>query len=872
MDHCTLAIICVSAALLCLGSTASAQEPGFKGFEFSIPFEGVAEGTAPADLARVTRRGEGAGFVAVRDGRFVLSDADEPIRFWATNLCFGGCFPPHDVAERMARRMASLGINCVRFHHMDSSGYPRGIWRNQGSGDFEHTDLHPEALDRLDYLIAQMKQNGIYANLNLHVSRTYGEKDGFPAVGRGESVPNYGKGVDTFYPKCIEEQKRYARMLLRHVNRYTGNAYAEEPAVAMVEISNEDGLLREWKGGGLDRLPEPYVRELERQWNEWLSRTYGSTEALREAWSQGEAPGGREDLLAAPGVVGHLQVVENARASVEQTTGSGGQPIYIIAVQEASPTSWHVQYMWSPVAVRAGTTYLLRLKLRANREASASVDCRMSSEPWTPLGLRQDVSLTPDWREHELYFVASQDEPRARITLSGLSQEDLRVSVTEVSLRVAAVCGLRPEEELGAAGVSWPSRRELDGRTDAFRLDVVRFLRDTEVAYWKGMCEYLHRELGVKMPVTGTAVGYTTPDIAAETVDFVDSHAYWRHPQFPGRPWDPENWLIRPDVMVGTPERSTVPTLAARRVFGLPYTVTEYNHPSPHRYEAEGFPLIALWGSYQAWDGVFTFTYASGERWEIDHFPNFFSIAGNPVKMAVQPACSHMVVGGAIRPSSRALPTRTTPEQRLHDILSSQAWSLGGYPEGLDPLAWQEALLGHALTDAPVSAGSGAGSDLGWEVGDDGRGLVSYAADSCAGLIGFGEGRTLATEGLSLTPGPTSLDGFSVVMIDSVDGQHLGREGRYLITAVARCVNPGMVWNERGDSVGRNWGHGPSLCEGVPCRLEVRRRAESVRLFALSPDGTRRDEVPNQDGAADRARFELGPRHKTLWYEVVIED
>jgi len=312
MDHCTLAIICVFAALLCLGSAAAA-ETGFEGFQFSIPFEGVAEGTAPADLAGVTPRGEAAGFVVVRDGRFVLSETGEPIRFWATNLCFGGCFPPHDVAERMARRMASLGINCVRFHHMDAHGYPRGIWRNEGWGDFEHTDLHPEALDRLDYLIAQMKVNGIYANLNLHVSRTYGEKDGFPALGEGESVPNYGKGVDNFYPKCIEEQKRYARMLLRHVNRYTGNAYAEEPAVAMVEISNEDGLLREWKGGGLDRLPEAYVRELERQWNEWLSRTYGSTEALRQAWSEGEAPGGREDLLAGAGVEGHLQVIENAR-------------------------------------------------------------------------------------------------------------------------------------------------------------------------------------------------------------------------------------------------------------------------------------------------------------------------------------------------------------------------------------------------------------------------------------------------------------------------------------------------------------------------------------------------------------------------------
>ncbi len=872
MAHCTLAILCMFAALLSLGPAASAGEPGFEGFEFSIPYGGVADGTAPAALAQVRSAGGAGGFVSVRDGRFVLSDSGEPIRFWAINLCFGGCYPPHDVAERMARRMASLGINCVRFHHMDASGYPGGIWRNPGWGDFEHTDLHPEALDRLDYLIAQMKENGVYANLNLHVSRTYGEKDSFPAVGAGESVPSYGKGVDNFYPRCIEEQRRYARMLLRHVNAYTGNAYAEEPAVAMVEISNEDGLLHEWRAGGLDRLPEPYVRDLERQWNEWLQRKYGSTQALGKAWSEGEMAGGRDDLLAAPGVEGGLQVIESARATVEQTPGPGGEVIRTITVQQASPTSWHVQYMWSPFAVRAGATYVLRLKLRANRDANASVDCRMTSEPWTVLGIGQDVSLTPEWREHEFYFVASQDEPRARITLSGLSQQDLRVSVTGVSLRLAAVCGLRPGEELGPAGVAWPSRRELDGRTPALRLDVVRFLRDTEAAYWKGMCDYLHQELGVRMPVTGTAVGYTTPDIAAETVDFVDSHAYWRHPQFPGRPWDPENWIIGPDPMVDTPGGSTIPPLSARRVFGLPYTVTEYNHPSPHPYEAEGFPLISLWGAYQAWDGVFTFTYASGDQWEMDHFSDFFSIAGDPVKMAVQPACSHMLLGGAIRPPSRAMPIKRPLELRLQDILSGPAWSLAGYPQGLDPLAWQGALLGHDVGQGPVPAGSGAGSDLRWEVGDDGRGLVTYAADACAGLIGFCSGRTLATNGLSLTPGPTSLGGFAVVMVDSVDGQRLGEAGRCLVTAVARCANPGMIWNERRDSVGRNWGEGPTLCEGVPCRLQVRRAAASVRLFALNPDGTRRQEAPAQAGPEGQVLFELGPRYRTLWYELVIGD
>ena len=49
-----------------------------------------------------------------------------PVRFWATNICFEGCFPTHQQAERLAARLARLGINCVRMHHMDSYS----IWGN----------------------------------------------------------------------------------------------------------------------------------------------------------------------------------------------------------------------------------------------------------------------------------------------------------------------------------------------------------------------------------------------------------------------------------------------------------------------------------------------------------------------------------------------------------------------------------------------------------------------------------------------------------------------------------------------------------------------------------------------------------------------
>ena len=867
----TLAGLCLLILVLWTSRNILAQEE-FSGFSFTIPREGVRSGTAPADLAPVKGTAGKEGFVEIDGHRFTLSDSGREVRFWGTNLCFAGCFPPHEVSERMARRMASLGINCVRFHHMDRAGYPRGIWDGEGWSGFKHDEFHPEALDRLDYLIAQLKKHGIYTNLNLHVSRGYNEKDGFPQPGPGESLPKYGKGLDHFYPQCVQEQKRYARMLLGHENKYTGNRYAEEPAVAIVEISNEDGLLYEWRRGSLDDLPEPYLWELENQWNVWLQQEYGSTAELESAWDRGEVEGSSENLLT--GIASTLELHQDARATIEKSSRNE-DTVRTIKVQNASPTGWHVQYRWAPLSVRKGTHYVLRMSLRANRETDINVGCRMHHSPWNSLGLSQSVNITPEWQDYEFYFTATQnDSPDkqghggARISLSDLSKEDFQISVKNVRLQKAAVDGLKEAENLGK--VDWILRSELGSRTKPVRRDIVLFLRDTEVGYWNEMRRYIREELGAQMAVTGTAVGFTTPHIAAESADFVDSHAYWQHPHFPGRPWDSRNWIVPNRPMSDSPENSTISSLAARRVFGLPYTVSEYNHPAPNYYEAEGFPLIALYGGFQGWNGVFTFNYNNGDRWEENHFGGFFDVNGHPLKMAVQPLCSALVRAGSIQPAAKASVGQVPLKRRIELLASGGPRAIDAYVGGVKPLAWQETRIGVKTKQGTVPNYKGSGGQIDWETEGD-HGSVSFRGSGCAGLIGFAAGKSCNAGGITIQPGDTSLDGFSVVTLNAVDGQELGKTGRYLLTAVSRCLNPGMKRTREGQSVGKNWGHGPTMCEGVPVILSVTGSSGDTRLFALNPDGTRREEVA-ATRKEDRLVFSPAPDHETLWYELVLRN
>ena len=204
------------------------------------------------------------GYIALKDGHFIDGSGNR-IRFFGTNLTFGNCFPEKETSTALAAHLRKLGMNVMRLHHMDNQKAPGGIW------DSTMKELDAGQLDKMDWLIYQLKLHGIYTNINTHVSRNYPGSD-YPDV---ESF-NYGKGIDQFYRPYIEMQKDYARKLLLHKNPYTGTTYAEEPAVAFVEINNENSLLSNW--ALYPKLNKEHKSFLTGLWNTWL----GSNPAERK--------------------------------------------------------------------------------------------------------------------------------------------------------------------------------------------------------------------------------------------------------------------------------------------------------------------------------------------------------------------------------------------------------------------------------------------------------------------------------------------------------------------------------------------------------------------------------------------------------------
>ena len=73
------------------------------------------------------------------------------------------------------------------------------------------------------------------------------------------------KGVTLYDKRLIELQKEYAHNLLTHRNPYTNTEYRNEPAIAIVEILNENGI-----GQGYNPPSKFYADELDGIYNAWL--------------------------------------------------------------------------------------------------------------------------------------------------------------------------------------------------------------------------------------------------------------------------------------------------------------------------------------------------------------------------------------------------------------------------------------------------------------------------------------------------------------------------------------------------------------------------------------------------------------------------
>ncbi len=784
---------------------------------------------------------------------------EQRVRIWGVNLCFGANFPTHEDAPHVATRLAAAGVNSVRCHHLDTARWPRGIWNARDGKTIE-----PEALDRLDFLINELAQRGIWVNINLHVGRAHSEYLDLP-----ETNTSYDKIAGIFAPALVDAQKQYARDLLTHVNPYRKVRYADDPAVAFVEITNEDSFFM-WDGEQKLRTLPPYYRDILRsQFVSWLGRRYTSDEALRAAWAKGTQPLG-ENLLrngtfaawdkpkGVPEGWG-LERHEDCRASLSQPELPGNA--VRIEIGKVNSTEWHLQLTQGGFPVTAGQYYTVSFEAWSPQPRPISCGVSQAHDPWGNLGFSRRVDLTPERRTFTFGFVAGKDDSNARISFA-FSGSTTPFHLAQVTLRPGGQVGLAEGESLGKGNIALFQENESAPRV----LDRMVFLAETEKAYFDGMRSYVRNDLGCKALVTGTIVFGPLGLYAQSDMDFIDTHAYWQHPRFPGRPWDPGNWLIEQRPMTDHPEQATLFRLAAERLAGKPFTVSEYNHPAPLDAQAECVPMIASFAAAQDWDGVWLFTYSHAtDDWDRQALSGFFDIDANPAKWGFMRAGTAIFRDWKIGPIQSSMGVRVAraeevPARLAHLHLEYDRDMLRMLTDTSHGRVTRQSMQEHIyLLCYESNAGGHLANSYNWA-------RMTWSADAQGGAL-----YRVTTPEAQVYCGHASRfagETNSQVRIDSPDFvaltvTPLDSGSTILVTACGRVENTGMQFSEDRRTVGRNWGEAPVRIEAVRGTVVLPEGRWTCR--ALAPDGTPKQQVPITY-ENNRGVLAMSPEYGTMWY------
>jgi hypothetical protein len=208
----------------------------------------------PLNLSFLNRHSAGYhGFVTVQNGHFVFQDGTRA-RFWGTDIIGPSVFMSHAQAREVARNLDRLGVNLVRLHQMDAAWAHPNIFNPTVNNTQTFSN---KSLNRLDYLIYQLKKHGIYVYVDFLVYRTFRSGD---QVVDYQKIENGAKGLAQFDPRIIALNEKYARMLLNQINPYTGLALKDDPVLVGSEVVNESSI---FTGFSPRTYPSYYQKELQ---------------------------------------------------------------------------------------------------------------------------------------------------------------------------------------------------------------------------------------------------------------------------------------------------------------------------------------------------------------------------------------------------------------------------------------------------------------------------------------------------------------------------------------------------------------------------------------------------------------------------------
>lgn len=287
--------------------------------------------TSPVDLSFLNAAERPAGkhgFLQARKEELVFEDGT-PVRFWGTNLTAGTLFGTStDNVRQQARRLSELGFNLVRLHHHDSAWVSPNIFGDRKS---DTQNLSPAMLEKLDWWIKCLKDEGIYVWLDLHVGRQFKVGDGiegFAEISKGKPTAEL-KGYNYVNASIQQAMKAFNEAYVNRSNAHTGLRYKEDPAIVAMLITNENDLTHHYGNALLPAKSVPQHSALYMSKAEAFAQSRGlPREKVWRSWEPGPSKLFLNDLEYRFGaeMIAHLRA-QGVKIPVVTTSTWGASPL-----------------------------------------------------------------------------------------------------------------------------------------------------------------------------------------------------------------------------------------------------------------------------------------------------------------------------------------------------------------------------------------------------------------------------------------------------------------------------------------------------------------------------------------------------------------
>ena len=409
-----------------------------------------------------------------------------------------------------------------------------------------------------------------------------------------------------------------------------------------------------------------------------------------------------------------------------------------------------------------------------------------------------------------------------------------------------------------------------DAATDPKVNEYLLFLAERDRAYLKRMLAAVREATDKLVPVTGTQMGYgglLNLDAQAD-MDYQDNHFYIDHYNFPHNAWAERDWRIRDSSAVGS-GLSAFMNMAATRVAGQPYTISEYNEPWPNRHAAEIDPELAAFAAFQDWDALIHFAYAHGRNWD-NRGVEGFNINADWTKYPNIGQAAWLFRSGAIQSAKVALEIAVTRAMQLDAGRRRGGGNVAGFlgsTAGFDPnvaLAHRIALAKDSGGKLPPAGAAPYQSDTGELTYDPAKKIYTIAAPQAAGAFGFLGKEKVGAGAIEVQLASSE---FASILVTSLDGKRLADSARLLISTpgytlgtvrgsdpprMQRFVHyPGTEdwWTLEPDSpnagpADRREGSPPVWMERVESTVTLHSTARGLAVYPLDGAGARLEPLP----------------------------